>query len=330
MRARLNIRHESRASARVVALRVVPPRGVSGATARRASVAASRGAWTEWREDERRLPANAAAAAGWTAILLAGERPGGDPLAARFGVASKALIRIAGASMIRRVADTLLATPEIARVVILAQDPAALLTGDAAHLAADPRVFLAKSGSGISSSIAAVAGSDIAPWPVLVATADHPLLNPGIVREFLAAAQDCDVAVGVGERGAVEGRYPEARRTWLKFVDGHFSGANLFALRNRNAERALTFWSGIERDRKKAWKLISRFGPVLLVRALTRTIRFETAVARAASRLGLSARPVILSAPEAAIDVDKMEDFELVEAILSGRAPQPWRSRLPA
>ena len=237
----------------------------------------------------------------------------------------KALIPIAGVSMLRRVAGALLAVPEIGRIVILAQDPEALMVGDAEPLAANPRIRLAKSGAGIAASVAAIAGSELAPWPVLVTTADHALLTPAMVREFLAGVGDRDLAVAVGERRTIEARYPTTRRTWLKFSDGHFSGANLFALRNGRVAAALDLWAGIERDRKKAWKLFTRFGPALFVRALSRTISFTAAIARAGARVGVTAAAVVLSAPEAAIDVDKLSDFELVESILSGSGAAPLR-----
>ncbi|MEO6389227.1 MAG: nucleotidyltransferase family protein [Croceibacterium sp.] len=255
----------------------------------------------------------------WTAILLAGERPDGDPLARHYGVSAKALLPIGGISMIRRVSGTLLAVPQIGRVVILAQDPAALLSGDMADIADDPRLALAQSGYGIASSIAAVVGTERAPWPVMVTTADHALLTPEMVTEFLAGTEGCDLAVAVGERRVIEAAYPETRRTWLKFSDGHYSGANLFALRSPKVASALRLWSGVEQDRKRALKLFRRFGPWLLLRAVTRTISFPNAMTHAGKRLGLIARPVVLSAAEAAIDVDKPDDVTLVESILRSR-----------
>src|SRR5205085_1985227 len=210
-------------------------------------------------------------------------------------------------------------TPEVGRVVILAQDPEALLVGDAAPLRAQPRVVLASSGSGIATSIADVAGSADAPWPVLITTADHVLLTPAMVSEFLAGATGCDVAIGFGERRNVEAHYPTTRRTWLRLSDGQFSGANLFALRNAKVGAALALWAGIEQHRKKGLKLISRFGPRLLLRALTRSITLAAGIRRAGERISIAAKPVILSASEAAIDVDKLDDLALAETILSGK-----------
>ncbi|MXO90985.1 NTP transferase domain-containing protein [Pontixanthobacter aquaemixtae] len=254
---------------------------------------------------------------GWTAIVLAGQRPGVDPLAQASGETFKALIAIDGQSMLARVCAALLASEKIANLVILAQDPEKLLVGDTAALANNPKVRLAASGAGIAASIAKIAGSDTAPWPVLVTTADHALLTTGMVEEFLDNSGGADLSIGVGERSVVEKSYPATRRTWLKFSDGHFSGANLFALRNDKVMRALNLWSTVEQDRKKSLSILSRFGPVLLFRALTRTISFANAVRKAGGRLGVEAKPVVMSQAEAVIDVDKPADLELVKSILA-------------
>ncbi|HEX5867785.1 MAG TPA: hypothetical protein VFY72_08780, partial [Beijerinckiaceae bacterium] len=102
----------------------------------------------------------------WTAIVLAGRRPGEDGFAAAHGVAAKALIRAGGEPMLGRVARTLLASPSIGRIVILAQDARSLLTGELGWMAEEPRIAAAEAGDGISTSIGEIAGTDAAPWPV--------------------------------------------------------------------------------------------------------------------------------------------------------------------
>lgn len=249
---------------------------------------------------------------------MAGQRPGVDPFAAAHGQTYKALIRVEGQSMLRRIVTTLDNCPQIARIVIVAQNPELLLTGDTADLLANPAIRLADSENGIAGTIARIAGSDIAPWPLLVTTADHPLLTRAMVEEFLGRS-DSDLAIAVGERRRVEAVYPDTRRTWLKFARGHYSGANLFALRNAKVLPALNLWAGVEQDRKKGLAIIAHFGPRLLLRAITRTITFADAMERAGRRLGLSAKPVVMSQAEAVIDVDKPEDLVLAERILRQR-----------
>jgi molybdopterin-guanine dinucleotide biosynthesis protein A len=256
---------------------------------------------------------------GWTAILLAGQRPGIDPLARAFGESRKALVKVAGEAMLSRVAKTLLAAPAIGRVVVMAQRPDTLFEGDCAWMRDEPRIGTVHSDSGIATSVAAVAGGGAAPWPVLVTTADHPLLTVAMVEAMIGGAGDADVAVGVVGRRTLLAAYPENRRTWLKFAGEAWSGANLFALQSDRARAALTLWSEVEQDRKKATKLIAHFGPWLAIRALTRTITLDAAMLAVGRKIGLVARPVALPFAEAGIDVDKPSDHALAEEILAKR-----------
>jgi len=259
----------------------------------------------------------------WTAIVLAGQRPGVDVLARAFGRRIKAEIPVLGRPMLARVLETLLAAPSIGRIVVLTQQPEALVSDEVVALLADPRVAVAPSGGGISHSVSAVAGT-VAPWPVLITTADHPLLTPVIVESFIAGAGEADLAVAMVESRTLLAAYPNSKRTWLRFSDGAWSGANLFALQSERARIALDLWSRAEADRKQAFKLFLNFGPLLAMRAITRTIALSVAIARVGRKMGMTARLVSLDQPEAAIDVDKLSDHRQVEAILRAReAPSP-------
>ncbi len=252
----------------------------------------------------------------WSAILLAGQRPGENQLAADFGVALKPLIPVVGQTMVARVVATLGTCPDVGRILVLSQSPEAI----AAALPDDPAISVRASGDGIARSVAAFAGGPDAPWPVLVTTADHVLLTPETVADFLAQAEDCDVAFAMVERRTVLARFPRTRRTWLRFAGGAYTGANLFALNRPASAAALAVWSEIEADRKKGWRLLARFGPMLLIRALTRTISLQAALERAGARLGLVVKPVVLGDARAAVDVDKPADHALATAVLEGRA----------
>jgi GTP:adenosylcobinamide-phosphate guanylyltransferase len=251
----------------------------------------------------------------WTAIVLAGQRPGVDRLADHFGGDLKALVEIVGEPMISHVIRTLHNAPSVARILVLAQDPdrlsAAVAAGGGAHFS--------QSSTGISASIKAVAGTSAAPWPILVTTADHPLLTPDMVETFLTESSNADLSVALVEKQAMLAQFPDAKRTWLKFRDGHWSGANLFALRNDRVSPALDLWAAAEQDRKQAWKLFLHFGPWLALRAITRTIGLGAALEKAGQRLGLGVKLVSMGDPVAAIDVDKPEDHVLASAILKAR-----------
>ena len=255
----------------------------------------------------------------WTAIVLAGRRPGEDGFAASHGVSAKALIPAGGEPMLGRVARALLASPSIRRIVVLAQEAESLLAGELEWMAADPRISTEPSGDGISASVGAVAGTERAPYPVLVTTADHALLRPEMVETFIAGAAGVDVAFAMVERRTVEKAHPDTKRTWIKAADGHFSGANLFALLTPDSARGTEFWARAEKDRKRTLKLLSFLGLGMFLRAVTRTISLEAAATRVGRKSGFRLKAVVLPFAEAAIDVDKQSDLELAERILAER-----------
>jgi GTP:adenosylcobinamide-phosphate guanylyltransferase len=256
----------------------------------------------------------------WTAIVLAGRRPGEDGFAAAHGVAAKALIPVAGEAMLGRVTRTLLASPSVGRIVILAQQAKALLAGELEWIAAESRIDTSEAGDGISASVAAVAGTAAAPYPVLVTTADHPLLRADMIETFVAGAAGADAAFAMVERRLVEQAHPGTRRTWIKAADGHYSGANLFAFLTPASRAGIDFWRRVEKDRKRPLKLLSHLGPAIFLRALTRTISLGDAAERAGRKAGIRLKAVTLPFPDAAIDVDKTADLELAERILAERA----------
>lgn len=263
--------------------------------------------------------ATTASPAGWTAIVLAGDRPERDLLAERFGAEAKALVPIAGEAMIARVVRTLLGSPSVRRVLVLAQQPGRLAEGATRWLAEEPRVALGVSRSTIAESVAGVAGSNAAPWPVLVTTADHPLLTRDMVEYFIARSAPAEAALGVVERDVMLSGYPGTRRTWIRFKGGAYTGANLFALTSSRAGEGLARLAKAEADRKKPIRLLWQFGPALAFGAATRSISLADATARAGKKLGVAMAAVELPMADAGIDVDKVADHRLVEQILAGR-----------
>ena len=72
----------------------------------------------------------------YTAILLAGQRPGRDSFAAEHGTDLKALIPVGGEPMVRRPVRALLDSESIGKIIVLAQQPKRI----AAVLPKDKRV----------------------------------------------------------------------------------------------------------------------------------------------------------------------------------------------
>ena len=252
----------------------------------------------------------------FTAIVLAGSRPGRDAFAEQFGTDLKALIPVGGEAMVRRPVAALLASENIGKIIVLSQAPERI----AAVLPEDPRVASRQSLGTIAETLLALCNDGSIEWPLLVTTGDHALLDAATVEEFCSAAADVDVAIGVVEEATLMRRLPETRRTWVRFRGGAYTGANLFALRSPAVAPAIELWRSVEHDRKKAWRIVSLLGPAVLLCVTLRLVSLTEVLAQLGGRMGLKIKPVELSNPLAGVDVDKPADHTLAEAILAGRA----------
>jgi GTP:adenosylcobinamide-phosphate guanylyltransferase len=252
----------------------------------------------------------------YTAILLAGSRPGRDTFAEQFGTDLKALIVILGEPMVRRPLRALLASDSVRNVIVMSQAPERI----EAVVPGDQRLAFQVSRGTIAETILELCDDPATQWPLLVTTADHALLDASMVGEFAHNTSDADVAVGVVERQVLIRRFPEAQRTWLWFRGGAYTGANLFALRSPKARSAIELWRSVEQDRKKAWRVIALLGPMTLIAVALKLASIDGVLRKLGRRLGLKVMAVQLSDPLAGVDVDKPADHTLVEAILTGRA----------
>ena len=258
---------------------------------------------------------------GFTVIVLAGQRPGKDPLSEHFGEPRKALIDVAGQPMLAWVAATLVARSDVNRIVILAQDSDALLDHPGTRwLRDEPRVTTRNCGDSIVEAISATLRAMPGAYPFLLTTADNVLLDDAIVHQFAARSAGADVAVALVERRTLERAYPGNCRTWLPFRGGAYSGANLFWLGSPAALEALAVWRRIEQQRKKARAVLGAFGIGLALMIAARLVTLDQATTRAGRKIGVKARAVVLPFAEACIDVDKPSDHAMAEAILRKRS----------
>ena len=247
----------------------------------------------------------------WTAVVLAGSRGSADPVAQAKGVSHKAFADVAGKPMLAHVLDILAAAPSIDGTVVVIERNAPEL----------PRPGVRRIDAARSPSLSALGGFEAAGAPVLVTTADHPLLTVEMVEYFLAAAAELgvDVAAGVATRPVVEQAGSTARRTYLRFRDGEVSGCNLFALMTPEARAALTYWRLLEDKRKSPLKMAWAVGPFTLVRYALGVLSAKAAAAALGRAAGCRAALIKLPFPDAAHDVDKPEDLAFAEGRLAAR-----------
>ena len=252
------------------------------------------------------------------AIVLAGERPGGNALAAATGAPAGVLAPVAGRPSIVRVIETLRSARCVDGGVIAG--PAAEVASASGALGA---IFAAGDFSWTEPEQAPAesvlrALDEIDAYPVLLTTGDHALLTPATVERFVAAAAGVngDALVGLVSHERVLRRFPGTRRTRLRFREGDYCGTNLFLLQSPRARAAIRFWSEVQRHRKRPWRIAGRLGVRTLVRYLCGRLAMDDAFAVLSRLSRCPVSWVEVDDERAAVDVDTVSDLALAERVL--------------
>jgi CTP:molybdopterin cytidylyltransferase MocA len=242
-----------------------------------------------------------------TLLVLAGTRPGGDPLAQSEGVPHKALIDLGGQPILAHVIAAL-DESGAGRIAVSSNDQVVRA------LAQDCGASTLEAQTGPSASVAHAL--DALGTPMLVTTSDHALLQGQWVKDLIAdTPPNADLGVMLARRSNIEARLPGTKRTYLKFADGEWSGCNLFYLRTPASRAAIELWQAIEADRKRPWRIAWKLGLGTLLAYAMGRLTLADAIAKLGTRIGI--RAVLVPARDglAAVDVDKSADLELVRKL---------------
>jgi GTP:adenosylcobinamide-phosphate guanylyltransferase len=262
----------------------------------------------------------------FTSVILAGERDARDALRDHAGVDSKALLPVGGKAMIERVIDALEGS-EAVRSVHLSGPAEHCVTQSAglSALRAQGRIDWTAAGASPSTSAYQMLTRFPEDQPVLVTTADHPLLTSEIVDHFCrdAALSGCDVVVGLAPYDLVRAAYPDLKKTVLRFRDGQYCGCNLFAFLTAEGRGMADFWRRIERERKKPLVVIRMLGMWALLRYRLGWLTLDGALALLSRKIGLRVGAVILPYAHACVDVDSVDDYVVIQRYAkAGQTPQ--------
>jgi len=256
------------------------------------------------------------------AIILAGDRTGNDQAAGLFG-GRKALLKLAGRAMAGYVISALEGAKAIGDIYLVANRVLEIKDG-LIYSGEDVRRihFLEGAETPVESVLKTIRDLKLA-FPILVLTGDNPLLSPEILTWFITGAlleTDADVVFALVEKSRVQANYPKMRRTYYHLKGEGYGGCNLYFLKSPKALAAATHWLEVEKNRKKALKLVASFGFATLLGVLFRTLALEKALSRASKTLNAEVRALMVQDPRIAIDVDKPADVEVVENILKMEA----------
>jgi GTP:adenosylcobinamide-phosphate guanylyltransferase len=251
-------------------------------------------------------------------IVLAGERPGGSAFSRELGLAASVLVDVAGKSSLQRVMDTLESSPSVTGGVLCGPAKSVYDT--------TPEIRNILRGSSFEwmpprtgPSASAVAGIEkLDRFPILLTAGDHALLTPGIVEDFCSRAsqQEADVVFGLAPHTLVREAFPESKRTVLRFSDGTWCGTNLFAILTADGKAGPAFWSSLEADRKRPWRMARKIGPGLILKFFLGRLTLDSVLEALSRAMGCRVGCVVIENPRVAVDVDSVADRNLAEKIL--------------
>jgi hypothetical protein len=140
---------------------------------------------------------------------------------------------------------------------------------------------------------------------ILTVASDLPLLTPKVISAFLdRCSGEVDFYYPVVPQAAVEGRFPGARKTYVKVVDGTFCGGSVILFDPEALGRIRPFVEHVIAARKKPWLLAQLFGWSIVMKFASGRLSIAEMEARALEVTRLRGRAVIIEAPELALDVD--------------------------
>ena len=267
-----------------------------------------------------------------TALVLAGSRGGIDPVAMACGKSAKAFAEVGGQPMIERVLTTIRSagTFDAVRVCLPESLPLATEAPQLDEWIRAGEVRRDNPAASPSESVFEVLETIDDGETLVVTTADHPLLTAESVTAFLQRfeASDAAAAAALTSTDAIRKRYPEMKRTALRFRDGDVSGGNLFAFAGAAGLPLVNFWRRLEEHRKHPLRLAGLLGLDILVRYPFRQLSLSRAIRKLEQKTGVKVEAIHLEDPHMGIDVDTPEQLEQVRAIVQAKS-SPKRAITP-
>ncbi len=253
------------------------------------------------------------------AVITAGGIPDlEDPLYEYTQGKPKAMLEIAGKPMVQWVLDAVCTSEKIDQIVVIGLEP------DSALTCSKPITYVPNQGAmldNVRTSIDKVVELNPEAELILLVASDIPALTTEMVDWAIESAEETedDLYYNIITKEAMEARYPESKRSFIKFKDAEICGGDMNIVRASAASGNDELWGRLVAARKNAFKQAALFGFSTLFLLLTRQLSIEDAVPRASKRLGIRGRAVFCPYAELGMDVDKPYQFEILRKELEAK-----------
>lgn len=248
------------------------------------------------------------------AVVLAGA-PAEPELKARFSVAYRAEVPVAGKMMVQYVVDALNASRHVRTIYIVGD----IQCEGASQIIPSVGSFMENLAAGMKAC-----GSAASEDRVLVATADIPMVTSAAIDDFIGRCGDleADFYYPIIAKELCEQRFPGMKRTYARLGEGTFTGGNVTVMNARFLIENAALIDEILEARKSVIRVARLIGFGILVRAAIAQVLWAKAVnlallERTAGRiLNADVKAVQIPYAEIGVDVDDIEQLEVVEKLL--------------
>jgi molybdopterin-guanine dinucleotide biosynthesis protein A len=244
------------------------------------------------------------------AVILAGGKidPGNELFAESKGL-PKSMIDIHGKPMIQWVIDAADKAGSVEKLIITGFDSIEGLKS------AKP-VLLIPDQQGILENLAAatklIQRESHESEYFLAVSADIPLVTPEIIETVIARSHEpgFDVFYNVVEKNVMAAAFPGVKRTYMRFREGRFCGADMHVMSTKAMEKMIA--TGFVKYRKRPFKLITMAGVVTILRMLFYPYSLTEAENVVFRKTGIIGKAVVCQTPGMAMDIDTLQHLRIV------------------
>lgn len=247
------------------------------------------------------------------AIITAGGTPSeNEPLYQFTHGQPKALLPIAGKSMLQWVLDALSGSDGICGIVLVGLPQSTVV--QCRH----PVTFLPDSGgiiSNIQAGVNEIRQMDPAEEKALIVSSDIPAIKTAMVDWMIRKVEetDADIFYNVITRQVMEEAFPGSKRTYIRLKELAVCGGDLNALRLSYLSGGNSFFDQIINSRKNPLKQASLFGFDIFLSLLLNRLSLQDLERKISERIHAKGKVVICPYAEIGMDVDKPGQFEMVQ-----------------
>ena len=255
-------------------------------------------------------------------ILPAGGRIEGA-FAQLAGADIKALIRLNGQTILRRVVQALRATGRVGRIVVIGPSAAQDEGRDAG---ADLGCGEGASGpDNILRGLALLQSTG----RVLIVTTDLPFLTADALNAFLdACPPDADVALPIMTQAEFEARFPGTQNEYVRLREGPFTMGCAFVVNAQTLLQNEAHIRALFAARKSQWQMARLIGPATALRFALGRLSIARLEARAGQIARCRGKAILNMPPELAYDIDEPEEFRYARDHAASDAGQSHQANL--